>query len=122
MMNTGALVITHDIHPPSLPPPPQARGAIIVQDALLAALDAGRLAGAALDVQDPEPPVAGSPLYTHPKVVLTPHIGWKRKETRQRLVDMVIVLPNRARPSTCICSLAPGPDLTPYRCPEAGGG
>ena len=66
-----------------------ARGAIINEADLLAALDAGKLAGAALDVQYPEPPPVGSPLYTHEKVVLTPHIGWKRIETRQRLVDMV---------------------------------
>ena len=66
-----------------------ARGAIIDEDALLAALDEGRIGGAALDVQWPEPPLPGSRLYTHDKVVLTPHIGWKRLETRQRLVDMV---------------------------------
>ena len=66
-----------------------ARGAILDEAALLDALDGGRLAGAALDVQDPEPPLATSPLYSHEKIVLTPHIGWKRLETRQRLVDMV---------------------------------
>ena len=65
------------------------RGAILDEAALLDALDGGRLAGAALDVQDPEPPLATSRLYSHEKIVLTPHIGWKRLETRQRLVDMV---------------------------------
>ena len=66
-----------------------ARGAIVDEADLLAALDAGKLAGAALDVQYPEPPQPDSRLYTHERVVLTPHIGWKRLETRQRLVDAV---------------------------------
>ena len=66
-----------------------ARGAIIDEADLLAALDSGHLAGAALDVQWPEPPLPDSRLYTHDSVILTPHIGWKKLETRQRLVDMV---------------------------------
>jgi glycerate dehydrogenase len=36
-----------------------------------------------------EPPVLDSPLYTLPNVILTPHIGWKRKETRQRGIDIM---------------------------------
>jgi len=66
-----------------------ARGAIINEDDLLSLLDAEKIAGAALDVQVKEPPDAGSRLYSHPRIVLTPHIGWKRLDTRQRLVDMV---------------------------------
>ena len=42
-----------------------------------------------MDVQDPEPPVPGSPLYTLENVILTPHVGWKREESRQRLMDTV---------------------------------
>jgi glycerate dehydrogenase len=66
-----------------------ARGPVINQDDLIAALTDGTIAGAGLDVQDPEPPVAGSPLYTLENVILTPHIGWKREESRQRLMDTV---------------------------------
>jgi len=50
-----------------------ARGGHVVQHDLLAALDSGHLAGAALDVTEPEPLPADSPLWTHPRVVLTPH-------------------------------------------------
>jgi len=66
-----------------------ARGALVVEDALVDAIKGGRLAGAALDVQFPEPPAPDSPLYTMHQVLLTPHIGWKRIQTRQRLVDAV---------------------------------
>ncbi|MCW1384075.1 NAD(P)-binding domain-containing protein [Novosphingobium sp. KCTC 2891] len=52
-----------------------ARGSIVDQDALLAALDADRLGFATLDVTDPEPLPAGHPLYTHPKVRVTPHLS-----------------------------------------------
>jgi len=66
-----------------------ARGALIVEADLIYALEAKIIAGAALDVQECEPPRDDSPLYSMPQVYLTPHIGWKRIETRQRLVDSV---------------------------------
>ena len=62
-----------------------ARGAVIDEAALIEALKAGTIAGAALDVQDPEP--AAESILTAPNCVVTPHIGWKRLETRQRLAD-----------------------------------
>jgi glycerate dehydrogenase len=60
-------------------------GPIIDEAALIEALKAGTIAGAALDVQDPEP--AQESLLTAPRCLVTPHIGWKRLETRQRLAD-----------------------------------
>ena len=60
-------------------------GAIIDEGALIEALNAGTVAGAALDVQDPEP--AQEHLLAARNCIVTPHIGWKRLETRQRLAD-----------------------------------
>lgn len=52
-----------------------SRGAVVVLDDLVAALRAGEIAGAALDVFESEPLPADHPLWTHPGVLLTPHVG-----------------------------------------------
>mmetsp|Transcript_31505 Transcript_31505/g.50564 ORF Transcript_31505/g.50564 Transcript_31505/m.50564 type:complete len:319 (-) Transcript_31505:91-1047(-) len=65
------------------------RGALIKEEELIEILREKKIAGAGLDVQETEPPVTGSPLYELDNVILTPHIGWKRLETRQRLMDIV---------------------------------
>jgi phosphoglycerate dehydrogenase-like enzyme len=72
-----------------------ARGSLIDQDALVEALDAGKVARASLDVVDPEPLPAGHPLYTHPGVRLSPHISWSGPITMPRTME--IFLSNLAR-------------------------
>ena len=64
-----------------------ARGAIINEMELVKALQDGVIAGAALDVQQVEPLPVDSPLFGLDNVILTPHIGWQRIESRQRLLD-----------------------------------
>ena len=59
-----------------------ARGGLIDEAALAAALDAGKVAGAAIDVFEPEPPPAGHPLVAHPLVVVTPHLGASTEEAQ----------------------------------------
>jgi phosphoglycerate dehydrogenase-like enzyme len=52
-----------------------ARGGSVVTDALMAALNEGRLAGAGLDVVDPEPLPPEHPLWKSPRILFTPHIS-----------------------------------------------
>ena len=66
-----------------------SRGALIDEAALIEALENGTIAGAGLDVQENEPPEENGPLYTMDNVLLTPHMGWKGLETRQRLVSIL---------------------------------
>jgi glycerate dehydrogenase len=68
-----------------------ARGALIDIAALAAALRAGRLGGAAIDVLPQEPPIDGSPLFAAdlPNLLVTPHIAWGAIESRQRCLDEV---------------------------------
>ncbi len=59
-----------------------ARGGLIDEAALLDALNAGKVAGAAIDVFDPEPPPADHPLIGHPNVLVTPHLGASTEEAQ----------------------------------------
>jgi phosphoglycerate dehydrogenase-like enzyme len=67
-----------------------ARGSVIDQDALITALDAGKLNFATLDVTEPEPLPAGHPLWTHPRVRLTPHISSNFMAVRHILFGKVL--------------------------------
>lgn len=63
-----------------------ARGALINEADLAAALHDERIAGAALDVLSAEPPPADNPLLKAPRCIITPHIAWATKEARERLL------------------------------------
>lgn len=64
-----------------------ARGALVDEAALAAALRAGRLAGYAADVLSVEPPPSDNPVLSAPNCLLTPHFAWASREARQRLLD-----------------------------------
>ncbi|KAF2436606.1 2-hydroxyacid dehydrogenase [Tothia fuscella] len=75
-----------------------ARGAIIDQPALIAALEAGKLRGAALDVTDPEPLPSNDPLWKAPNVTITPHISGNAVDYIERLFAVLEVnLARRAK-------------------------
>ena len=61
-----------------------ARGELVENDAIIAVLDSGRLAGYGTDVLDVEPPEPDHPLINHPKVLVTPHIGSRTYESVPR--------------------------------------
>lgn len=69
-----------------------ARGALVDLPALEAALDAGQVSGAGIDVADREPPAADDILMRladHPRVLVTPHIAWASDEAQQTLADQL---------------------------------
>lgn len=66
-----------------------ARGAIVDETALAAALKAGTIAGAALDVLETEPMSVHTPLRQLPNCTITPHVAWAPLETRRRLLQIV---------------------------------
>lgn len=66
-----------------------SRGPVFEENDVAEALISGKVAGAAVDVLSAEPPSAGNPLLSAPNCIVTPHIAWAPKETRQRLLDTV---------------------------------
>ena len=67
-----------------------ARGPLINEQDLARALGEGRVAGAAVDVLSQEPPSRDNPLLSAPNCLVTPHIAWAPKESRQRLMDIAV--------------------------------
>ena len=66
-----------------------SRGGVIVEDDLRRALDAGMIAGAAVDVLSSEPPTEDNPLLHAKNIIVTPHIAWATMEARTRLLSIV---------------------------------
>ncbi|MDR1564528.1 MAG: D-2-hydroxyacid dehydrogenase [Oscillospiraceae bacterium] len=64
-----------------------SRGGVIAEEDLAAALNAGIIAGAGLDVLATEPPAKGSPLIGARNCIITPHIAWASKAARERLIQ-----------------------------------
>ena len=67
-----------------------SRGPLVDEPALAEALNAGRIAGAGLDVLSTEPPPADNPLLTAKNCCITPHIAWATRAARQRLLDTAV--------------------------------
>ncbi|TWT47455.1 C-terminal binding protein [Botrimarina hoheduenensis] len=86
-----------------------SRGGLIDHGALAAALDAGQLAGAALDVQDTEPPDLETAPYNDPRVIITPHTAFCSTEAilelRRRVAHQVVAVLNGDRPENIVNGL-----------------
>lgn len=67
-----------------------SRGPLIVEEDLRDALISGKVAGAAVDVVSTEPIRMDNPLLEAPNIIITPHIAWAPKESRQRLMDIAV--------------------------------
>lgn len=65
-----------------------ARGAILDEEAVARALDSGQLSGAGLDVFAREPAGGEHPLVRRPNCVVTPHVSWAARETRERMLEI----------------------------------
>ena len=67
-----------------------SRGDLVVENDLAEALKSGKVGGAAADVVSTEPIHGDNPLLTAPNMVITPHMAWGARESRQRLMDQAV--------------------------------
>jgi phosphoglycerate dehydrogenase-like enzyme len=67
-----------------------ARGEVVDTDALVDALNAGQIGGAALDVTDPEPLPADHPLLEAPNLIVVPHVGSATVRTRHKMTEIAV--------------------------------
>jgi glyoxylate reductase len=83
-----------------------SRGPVVDEAALVAALEAGQIAGAGLDVIEVEPPADGAPILSAPNTLILPHIGTATVETRAAMLDLCIrnllAVLNRKQPPECV--------------------
>jgi len=88
-----------------------ARGGLIDEEALLAAIQSGQIAGAALDVLVVEPPAPDHPLLHDPRVMITPHTGWYSEDAnydvRVRAVEEVVRVLRGERPRCPVNEIPP---------------
>jgi D-3-phosphoglycerate dehydrogenase len=101
-----------------------ARGAVVDVDAVLAALDSGRLDAAALDVLPKEPPVADHALLRHPRVLLTPHAAFYstegERELRRKAAQNLVDWARTGRPTYVVVEGNSAPSPRPSPIGEAG--
>ncbi len=84
-----------------------SRGDIIDEPALIAALSARRIGGAALDVMHTEPLPPDSPLWELPNVILTPHVSWNAPAVDDRILDLFIENLRRYRAGEPLVNVVP---------------